>query len=155
AQAQRVITQGITVNDSRPLAKAAEILMDRYGVPISYEDISAYVYSPELEDTIGFVKDNPSAKNIPPRKQTLSFTVQPFGATNFTQPADKASVSSFLQTVIDQHSANGNAGQFKKMETPIGLAIVPTAARNTLGNFVPDQSPLDLRISFPQHDKNT
>lgn len=58
-----------------------------------------------------------------------------------------------MQGVIDQHMATGNPGRFKIIETPESVVVVPTARRKSVGTWVPDASPLDLRVTFPELDR--
>src|SRR5262249_21361508 len=68
AMAQRTLPSDIIdLNDPHPLARAAEILTARYGVPISFEDVSNYSYQGDLSDPIKLRVDHPDAKRLPPR----------------------------------------------------------------------------------------
>jgi hypothetical protein len=151
----------VSISDARPLARAAEILMSHYGVPISYEDLSAYAYDGDLAETLDLPVSNAlgstlvASKTLAPRKSNLTFFAEPL-KVGFHPPsvdtADPASVARVLQGVLNQHENNGNPGQFKLVETPAGLAIVPKATRSTSGAPTADQSLLDLRISFPERE---
>jgi hypothetical protein len=143
----------VSINDARPLEKAARVLQALYGVPISYEDPSAYAYDGDLADPFEFRAAHPNAQTLPPRSSSLKFVSERLAVTfdlMHAQAAPQADVAKLLQGVIDQHASNGNPGRFKILETPAGLVVVPTATRNYTGAFVPDRSLLDLRISFPE-----
>ncbi len=62
-----------SITDLRPLLKATEILISRYGVPISYEDVSAYKYYADLADPVDYRAAHPDARILPPRGGSLSF----------------------------------------------------------------------------------
>jgi hypothetical protein len=140
----------VTISDPRPLVKVVETLIARYGVRISYEDVSAYNFEADL------VRSNP--QTVLPRNSGLSISFgglpQPkYDDTMKTQQsADPSKVKTLLQAILNQHERNGNPGRFKIVGTENGMAIVPTATRDSAGTFVPDQSILDQRISFPTMD---
>ncbi len=148
----------MSIVDARPLKKAAEALEALHGVPISYEDPSAYAYNGDLSDPFEFR----AANALPPRDSSLKFVSEHLkgaierpdahGVHPLLQAAPEADVARILQSVVDQHASNGNPGRFKILATPAGLVIVPTAARNSRGERVPDQSLLDFRISLPEMD---
>jgi hypothetical protein len=142
----------VSVDAPRPLAEAAEILTNGYGVPISYEDVSAYADESDLADITDFLRSHPDSKTLSPRAGRLMVTFDAPTAPSLIRPATSANVSKALETLLRQHESNGNPGRFNIIETAAGLAVVPVATRNSLGIFVSDHSPLDLRISFPEVD---
>jgi hypothetical protein len=143
--------ESISVSDTWPLAKAAEVIRARYGIPISYEDASTYSYYADKEDPVNFMAAHPGARVLPPKSSSLSFVLQPLDVSyDPARPADLKSVAKQLQGVLDQNQANGNPGRFRIMETSGGLVIVPTATRDVNGAFVEDHSILEARISFPE-----
>jgi hypothetical protein len=133
-----------SVTDPRPLAKAAEQLEARYGIPIYYED-AASSYSGDLVTSgdAQFQRTHPKAL-IP---KGGSVTIRALAGAKIAGPTDLVSV---LQTALDSHAEEGNAGQFKLLQTGNGVSIIPTSVRNTNGVWVPDQSPLDAAVSFPE-----
>ena len=152
ASAQTATRQeSVSIDDPWPLAKTAEILWARYGIPISYEDVSKYSYSADLADPVAFGAAHPDASLLPPRSSHLSFALEPLVIGNDpVRPADLTRVAKQLQVILDQHQSNGNPGRFKILETPAGLVITPTAVRDANGLFVADHSVLDARITFPE-----
>jgi len=142
----------VPVDAPRPLAVAAEMLTKNYGVPISYEDVSAYADESELADITEFLKGHPGSQTLSPRASRLMVTLDQPTSLALFHPAASASVSKALETVLQQHESNGNPGRFRVVETAAGLAIAPVASRNSLGMLVSDHSPLDLPISFPEVD---
>ena len=150
ARAQVAPGATISVADPHPLAKAAEILMQLYGVPISFEDASQYVYPGDLPDAVEFRAKQPGRRTLPPRVGTLQFVPEPLAMSlRPVQPAEQKEVARVLKTILDQHERNGNPGKFKVLETSAGLVIVPEATRDATGTFVPNQSLLDTRITIP------
>jgi hypothetical protein len=142
-------TGPVSINDPWPLAEAARILVARYGVPVSYEDVSRYAYSGDLADPVRYISDHPGAPTLPPRTSGVTFVQEPLKMSyDPTVAAEPAEVARILQGVLEQHEKNGNPGRFKVLETSAGLVIVPTGTRDGSGVFVPDQSLLEARISF-------
>ena len=137
-----------SVTDPRPLAKAAEQLEVRYGIPIYYED-AALSYSGDIvaRGDAEFQLRHPKA--LSPKGGSV--TIRALAGAKITGPTDLQSV---LQTALDSHAEEGNAGQFKLLQTGTGVAIIPTNVRNTNGVWVPDQSPLDTAVSFPDLQRN-
>jgi hypothetical protein len=141
----------VHVDDHRPLMKAGQLLQDRYGVPISFEDASAYEYEGELKELDNFAE----LKRIHPDMKRILF---PNGSldVSFSEPentATPAGVGKILRDLLAQHVENGNPARFGLLETSESLVIVPTARKNSAGALVSDRSPLELRISFPEADR--
>jgi hypothetical protein len=142
----------VHVDDHWPLSKASQLLESHYGVPISMEDVSAYEYVGELRELDNFAelqRAHPDIKRLLYPRGVLD--------VSFPEPADKttpAGVANILGDLLTQHVRNGNPGQFSLLVTPEALVIVPTARRNSSGTLVPDRSPLEMRISFPEADRD-
>ena len=141
----------VHVSDHYPLYAAANLLEKHYGVPISLEEVSAYEYEGELRELDNLAelqKTRPNMKRIlfPNGSLDVSFS-EPAGT------ATPAGVAKIVRDLLAQHVKNGNAGQFGLLETSESLVIVPTARKNSAGAWIPDRSPLDLRISFPEADR--
>ncbi len=142
----------VHVEDHWPISKAVGLLEGYYGVPISLEDLSAYEYQGELRELDNFAQlqqARPSMKRI----------LYPHGVldVSFPEPATTAtpaSVANIVRALLAQHVKNGNAGQFRLLETSETLVILPTARKDSAGSLIPDRSPLELRISFPQADRD-
>ena len=117
ASAQRVsVGETISIHDSHPLARAAAILRARYGVPISYDDLSEYDFNGDLADPV----DVP--KVLPIRSSSLTFFAEPMAISySPVVPADQGAVARVLRGILEQHEKNGNPGRFKLIETPAGL----------------------------------
>jgi hypothetical protein len=139
----------VTINDPRPLTKVAEMFGARYGVRVSYEDVSAYNYEGDLDKSTKL-----------PRSSSLSISFAGFPQPEYSdkvaydlraqKTGDPVSMKRLLQAILNEHERSGNPGRFKIVDTENGMVIVPTATRDSAGMFVPDQSVLDQRISFPE-----
>ena len=136
-----------SVTGSSPLAKAAEEFEARYGIPISYED-PAYAYDGDLVDHTDpdYKRSHPDGpKALVPKGGTVVLR------GNFHAPV-RSSVDAMplLQSLLDDHARAGNPGEFALVPSGDGVVIVPTKVRDANGFLVPDQSPLEVRISFPE-----
>ena len=103
--------------------------MLRYGVPVNYEDVSSYAFEAGRRGRL-----------------TVNFTER----SSAPKPADPQGIARLLQALLEQNESEGNPGLFKLVDTDLGVTIVPTATRNGSGQFIPDPSLLDTRISFPE-----
>lgn len=135
----------ININESRPLAKASLVLENKFGLAVSYED-AQYTYSGDLIDMTSpaYKQTHPDSMALIPRNGILNFTIDPL-----TLAKGASAAAPLAQQVVDQHTANGNAGQFQVIRLGDTIAIVPVAVRNSAGIMSPAQSPLDARISLP------
>jgi len=95
----------LEVQSSRPLAKAADLLERRFGVPISYED-PEYILSDDLEDLASNNQTEAQGKQkkwLAPRATHLTATVDNFDITKTPdkQPLE-SSVENFTKTLIER-----------------------------------------------------
>ena len=134
----------LTVESPRPLAKAVETLMQKYGSVITYED-PRYSYADDLEDDTERVRKDldkyPSGKA--PR------VIGPVGGS-LSVSSSSGEVGDILSQVI-QASEHGH---FQVVRTGDVLHVVPTEARDVNGNWMPQTSILDARISLPAQDRS-
>lgn len=136
----------LSATDPRPLAKAAQAFELHYGIPMSYED-PAYAYDGDLID-----KTDPTYKISHPDVRALI----PKGGSVVLRGNLSALVSSptdaipLLQPLLDDHVRAGNPGEFALVQSGDGVVIVPTKVRDANGILLADQSPLEVRISFPE-----
>ncbi|HEY4360733.1 MAG TPA: hypothetical protein VGN17_07175 [Bryobacteraceae bacterium] len=83
----------ISVRDPHPLAAAARILSVRYGVPISYEELSSPTFT------------------------SLEFSTQPLNIAYAPKPpVDVAAITRVLQSALDALQKNGNPMRFKLLQ---------------------------------------
>lgn len=147
----QVAREGIILSATgpRPLVKATDELEGRYGIPVSYED-AAYAYEGDLVD-----ETDPAYKISHPGIRALgvkSGSVVLRGNLNalVRSPADAMSL---FQSVLDDHVRAGNPGEFALVQSGDGVVIVPIRVREASGILVPDQSPLEVRISLPDLER--
>jgi hypothetical protein len=146
-------TSRISLNDPRPLMKAADLVERRYGIPISYED-PEYLYEGDIHrGNVSEVAD-PEYRRLHPN---ASFVRPVDGALNIDfSNTTKAttSVLGLLTGLASQHSNNGNPGRFRVAQLGTGIVIVPTEARSNAGVWTPSRTVLDFRIGFPTSSRS-
>jgi|SRR5215471_6089198 len=135
----------LSATDPRPLAKAAELFERRYGIPVSYEDVT-YAYDGDVVDQTNpdYRKTHPTAKALIPRGGAVAIRGQASAVVRTPSEA-----SPVLQTALDDHAKAHNPGEFVLLQNSEGLVIVPSNSRDANGVLAPDHSPLETRISFP------
>jgi hypothetical protein len=140
----------LSVEDSRPVAKAIEVLEEKYGWVITYED-PRFVHASEIVDVALKVRrdlDKYKPGEVPPvfipRGGPLEFTYDVASKTNL--PTNPVAV---VQTLLDAQAASSNGGRFRLESRGKIMHVIPTAIRNSQGRVVPQGSVLDTIISLP------
>jgi hypothetical protein len=136
----------LSATGPRPLVKAADQLEARYGIPVSYED-ATYAYEGDLVD-----ETDPAYKLSHPGIRALgvkngSAVLRGNLSASVRSPADAMPL---FQSLLDDYVRAGNPGEYALVQSGDGVVIVPTRVRNENGVLLPDQSPLETRISFPE-----
>jgi hypothetical protein len=138
----------VSVEGSRPLALALEVLEQRHGIPISYED-PKYVNRADLEDVT--VKDasahgtSTGPRVVIPRPGRIRATYE-----LAVEPAGVADVEAAVQSVIEAHLNAGNPGIFRFARVGASLEVIAAGVRDESGGITSARSVLDSRISFPE-----
>jgi len=133
----------LTVESSRPVAKAVETLVAKYGTVITYED-PRYEYTGDLEDATARVRTD---LNRYPSGQAPKVIV-PLGG--------KLSVSSSstdMSAVLKQIVQASDHGHFRVEQAGNIFHVVPTEKRDRDGNWLAPSSILDVSISLPEQDR--
>jgi hypothetical protein len=135
----------LTVAGSRPVAKAVENLIERYGYAITYED-PRYAYEGDLKDVAAQVRKDfdkyPSGrapKTIVPKGGELTI--------NYST-ADPATI---LNELVQARAANG--ARFHVEQTDDYFHMVPTDRRDSQGNWEAHASVLNIPISLVPEDR--
>ena len=138
----------VSVNEPRPLARAAILIEQRFGVSVSYED-PAYGNAVDLVDKTDaqYKLSHPEAKVLIPRAGSLNLTLPTEASVQMGASAN-STIGPILQSAINSHMMNGDPGEFKVITTAGGFSIVPTAVRGSAGMMIPNQSPLETAISI-------
>jgi hypothetical protein len=144
----------LSVQDPRPLAKAIETLEAKYGWVITYED-PRYTHASEITDVTETVrrdlkkfKPGRAPKVLIPKGGTLSFE---YDEALTVKPADQVVL---VQELINSYSATGNAGRFRVEHRHGLINVIPTAVKNTAGDFAHQTSLLDAIITVPAEQRS-
>lgn len=144
----------IGIDDPRPVAKAVEELVSRYGYVITYED-PRHAYEGDLQDVTTQVRKDldqyppgKAPKVIVPRGGRLTLAL-PSSASVSTQ-----SVASVLGQLIRAQSSRGEGGHFRVVQVGEVFHVVPTEVRDRNGNWTAQSSILDVPISLPVEDRS-
>lgn len=144
----------LNVDDPRPVAKAAEELVSRYGYVITYED-PRHIYDGDLQDVTAQVRrdlDRYSPGTVPkvtrPRGGKLSLTLPTVSTPN------SQIVAATLNQLVHEQLNRGEGGRFRVVQTGDVFHIVPAEARDHAGNWMPQQSILDIAISLPMEARS-
>lgn len=139
----------LEVDSGRPMLRAVVTLEQRYGYAITYEDPS-YVYSDDVFDATKQVRRDHRAagpgapKILLPKASTLSMQVPGASCISPSQ------LDSVLQELVGLQGTGSRGGHFRVDQSQSGIFhVVPTEVRDRSGNWAPQASPLDARISFP------
>lgn len=144
--------QGLNVSayDPRPLAKTLELVEQRYGWIVTYED-PPYEHQTEVEDVTAIVRKDGdlSKKVLGPKGGPFDFRYEPpLGVQGPPDPKD------LLGTLLDTYSASGNPGLFGLDETFGVFHIIPVSVRKADGQIVKQSSMLQTTISLPEADRS-
>lgn len=153
-RAQSVQDTRLNIDDGRPVAKAVEGLVSRYGYVITYED-PRHAYQGDLKDVTAQVRKDldkyppgKAPKVIVPRGGTLSLTL-PSSTSVSAQ-----TVASLLDQLVHAQSSRGEGGHFRVVQDGDVFHVVPTEIRDRNGNWIPQSSILDVPISLPAEDRS-
>jgi hypothetical protein len=145
----------LSVNGTRPVKLAAEMLEKKYGWVITYED-PPYAHESELVDITEKVrrdldkfKPGQAPKVFTPKGGELALEYEIETATK--KPADSVVV---VQQLLDTYAIAGNPGVFRLERDPQRLHIMVAASKNKDGVLVSRQSVLDTLITVPAQKRN-
>lgn len=147
--AQSARKSDVSINEPRPLAKAAKTLEEKYGKAISYED-TAYVFADDFVDKtdLTYKRSHPTAFAADPRSGRLVIQVSDDGSMFGKDP------SSDLEAAIKMHQVNGNPGVFSLKTEGDRYFIVPVQSIAKDGRAVKAINPLDTLITLPEQKRN-
>lgn len=140
-----------TSNGWRPLSKAALKLSERLGYIVTYED-PQYAYSGDLRDATAEIRSSGASgpRIFVPAGGTLDLR-------RVLLPEIKSidAAGGVIQQALDAQDRSATGGKFKLLKTGDVLHIVPDRVRNEKGEWIPQQSILDTRISIPRKPRST
>lgn len=137
----------LDLEDPRPMAKALQLLAQKTGWRITYEDLPL-IHSSDYVDKTDFKAAQKTAARI----------LLPIGGrinTVLVIPSDlsKTNALQLINNLIDNYVAMGNTGMFAIRESPGAFHVIPVMAKNANGKSVNVVPLLDARISFPQKER--
>ena len=140
----------ISVNHPRPLASAIEVLENRHGWVITYED-PPLLHPSDIEDvTLAVRRDHDLKKPrvLAPRGGPFNF--------RYSIPAGRVAPdeSALLERLLEEYHRSGHPGVFRVRRTGAVFHVVPTESKNALGHFEPRVSLLDSTISISDRERS-
>jgi hypothetical protein len=146
-------TERLHVVDGRPVAAVVQELISRYRYVITYED-PKYAFAGDLQDVTAQVRKDldqfprgDAPRVIVPAEDSLTVYVPK--ASNIS-PAELAHL---LQTTVQAQARNGQGGRFQVVRSGEIFHVIPSAARDRNGTWVPQTSILDVPISLRMRDR--
>jgi hypothetical protein len=134
----------LSAESARPLATAIQLLVDRDGALITYED-PPYTFKDDLQDVTRDVAKG-WAKYVP------GTVIVPMGGKLAVNVAS-TDVALVLEQLVQTQSESGTGGRFRVEQTGDAFHVVPTQVRDHNGNWALSASILDIPISIPTQDR--
>lgn len=135
-QSEKLQKRGIS--SGHPLAVLADMLEERYGKVVSYED-PMIVWRGDLMVR----RNDENAKwGVIPKTREL---VLPYDITNANRPALELGTLSGIVSLYGE--SNGDGPRFRVSSSWLGLHMIPDVVRNSDGIMKPAVNPLDLAIN--------
>jgi hypothetical protein len=145
----------VPIEGTRPLAKVADEVQRKYGVPVSYEDAEWVNRDDMMRAGDSLNPRNRNVKNLDmlvPASATLQLQMD----VDSKSRRPFAPIADTLTEMVGQHKGRRNPGEFKFV--PVGnsdsYSIVPDRAKDVLGAMAAAKTPFDARISFPEKERN-
>jgi hypothetical protein len=144
------------ITDPRPLARVADLLQRKFGVPISYEE-EVLQYSGDMVPASELPGNRELATRFPawkgplvPRLGTVELSIPP--SVILKQIADP---TEFIHQAIDSHQMNRNVGGFKLVKVGSdGFSIVMDKVADNSGKISAVIPALDIPVSFPEKERS-
>jgi hypothetical protein len=154
AQSASYDTVQVTVGTGRPVAKAVEELVSRYGYVITYED-PLLEYEGDWRDVTAQVRKDldryplgAAPKVMVPRGGTLKL------ALPSSHSISTETMAALLEQVVREQANTQEGGRFKIERDGEIFHVIPTQARDRAGNWAPQSPVLDALISLPTQDRD-
>jgi hypothetical protein len=140
----------VSVNDARPLAKAIDVLEQRYAAAITYED-PPYAFARDLKDVSNEVR-----RDAPQGKPRVIIPAGGVFEAQYVEPSDPVppNLQTAVRRVVAKYNASGLAGEFQVVEDGALLHVVPMRIRNRLGVVENQRSLLDTKLTIDARDRS-
>lgn len=139
-----------TVNSGRPVFEIVQLLSDRTGVVINYEDAPIW-YPDELDDVTAEVSQNPDSGRLRggrpvlvPKNKAVTWEDR---LSDRKPPLGK--VQGALNNLIKVQNGRKDGGKYKVVRDSDVLHVVPMRTRTRSGQWRNVMSLMDVRISVP------
>lgn len=147
-------TTQVSVGTGRPVAKAVEELVSRYGYTITYED-PMLEYGEDWQDVTTEVRKDLDRYSPGAAPRVM---VPRGGTLNLTLPAPHSisteTIASVLQQVVQAQTNTQQGGRFRVERDGAIFHVVPSAVRDQNGNWSTQTPLLDVPISLPLQDRD-
>jgi hypothetical protein len=151
---QQSKTAKLSVEDSRPVAKAIMILESTYGWVITYED-PPYAYAGDIDDITQKVrkdldkfKPGQAPKVLIPKERTLSFE---YDVDQTNLPSDPAIV---VQRLLAENRKSGGSSEFRLEKVAKTIHVIPSSIKDKSGKLTHTKPVLDAVIGLPAKQRN-
>ena len=145
----------ISVEGARPLADAVNLLEERYGWIITYED-APYVHSSDVKDVTREVRrdlDESSqaavARVLVPSGGRIDMTATISGSV-----PNQEDIAALVRKALDAHAENGNPGVFRLQRAGTSFHVIPSQVRTSAGQLAPKGSILDAAITISDKERD-
>lgn len=151
-QPYSVLNDIATIHAPRPVAELANLIQERYGIPVNYEDSRTVFAEDIVDETAPEARArNPQIRALGRRWGTLEFALTPL-ASNMEERLVQA--KSLVAVALEQHVSRSQNGVFEVVERNGRLSILPKSSRGRDGRLQSDTSPLDVSIRIPASEKS-
>ena len=134
----------LLVNDPRPMAQAVLALIRSYPVTITYED-PRYEYAGDLREIARRV-DETAARQVRALVPAGGVFAATYDVADDTgEPVD---IADAIQRIVAANNAARTGARFELRRSGDAFHVVPAAARDGAGRWIPQQSILDVPITF-------
>jgi hypothetical protein len=144
----------VEVQGPRPVADAIQLLISKYGYPISYED-PHYVFTGDVEDVTAKVRrdlDKYSPGQAPKVFSRRSAQLQ------LRLPEDQRlsedAIASLLKEIVRSNATGDHDGRFKVLQVGAAFHVIPSEVKDSNGHWSVTGSILDAPISLPAQQRS-
>jgi hypothetical protein len=151
---QQVTRITLSVEDSRPIAKAIDLLATRHAWVITYED-PRFMHDSDIDDVTESVRRDldkyrpgEAPKVLVPRGGALEIAYDVTADTN--EPTDRRVV---LNELLNVQNARDKGGKFRLEMNGDYAHVIPIAVKDVRGEWVKQESMLDAMISISTEER--
>lgn len=128
-----------------PLQRAAELLTDRYAVPVTYEDPSLWLWDDGLDYTVR-LSDGRDLFRV--KEHTLTMPEEVSGELTAGR-APRLNLRVVTKVVESYNRENPGFPRYGVLESKLGFHIVPVEIPDETGKYIPAKNLLDTLVSVP------